>query len=525
MDARVRLRKACDGCNTRKVKCDESGPPCQPCAKLGIPCTYTRPSRRRGPPNRHAEAIIKKQKLTTTSVDSSASSDRIESFSPRPSSIDLPFNNATASAEAICSLPTLRLLIDDYFTYIHPLIPVPHEPTFRAAFERRQDTTDSTFLALLASMVAVLVASFPRRPKLHLKSESERAAFPDSMSLIQRCYEVAIQARGVGYQDRPSTVYDAAASYNLGIASGFVYSVQRSRMYLNECQAMIHVYNLARRPRSPDAEALMSHPEGPLRSTVNDQVNIIEQELGRRLYYLCFVAYRTGEQLASNDGKNFAIPETVIERYPPPLPLEVDDEYIFPGHVEPQPAGTVSQLVGFNANVRVFKTTTDIIAWEIAFGAGPQDWERRRNIIWECLQKAKASLCDVPQELALRSPAILLGSPTLQDQRAIQFEIQKANICVTQLSTRSYLVEKYWNVYELYKIYRERECGVNGDTGVDGSLQAQADTDYIGKMMAEERRQVVKDLFLLVQSVNKINMQPNGASIVCFPVHPIPPLQ
>ncbi|KFY09680.1 hypothetical protein V492_05386, partial [Pseudogymnoascus sp. VKM F-4246] len=56
-----RLRKACDSCSIRKVKCDEEGPPCRACAALEIPCTFERPSRRRGPPNRHAESIKRRR--------------------------------------------------------------------------------------------------------------------------------------------------------------------------------------------------------------------------------------------------------------------------------------------------------------------------------------------------------------------------------------------------------------------------------------------------------------------------------
>ncbi|GKT82215.1 Zn(II)2Cys6 transcription factor [Colletotrichum tofieldiae] len=52
----TRLRRACDMCSQRKVKCDESGPPCRPCSELNVDCTFNRQLKRRGPPNKHAEA-------------------------------------------------------------------------------------------------------------------------------------------------------------------------------------------------------------------------------------------------------------------------------------------------------------------------------------------------------------------------------------------------------------------------------------------------------------------------------------
>ena len=460
---------------------------------------------------------MKKGTLDTGSEYSPGSSDGIPFTSPLPSAVELPLGGAVTSADAICSFSTLRLLIDDYFAYIHPLIPLPHEPSFRVSFERRQDTTDGTFLALVASMVGVLVSSFPRRPKLHLKMESEKAAFPDSMALVRRCHEVALQARGIGFYDRHATVYDAVISYNLGLTSGFVFNIQRSRMYLNECQALVHSYNMSHQPRAmKDQAAGGATPD-------EDQVNKIERELGRRLYYLCFSFYRTTEQLAANEGKRYVLPENSSRRYPP-LPLEVDDEYIFPTHVEPQPADTVSQIVGFNRNVQIFGTANDIIAWEVAFGTDAFDWDRRKTIIWECLQKAKASVHDLPPELTLTSPMVPGGMPELKNIRSILYEIQKSNIYATQLSTRSYLVEKYWNTYDIHRIYLERERAHAGNSAmdIDDIMQAEIDTDYIGKSMAEERRLIIKDLFVLVQSINKINMQPNGASIVrSLPTKPL----
>ena len=150
--ARGRLRKACDSCSVRKVKvcvplptycwyhmtdsfqCDEGGPPCKSCAALDIPCTFERPSRRRGPPNRHAEAIKRQRAEHSVGRDDS----------PATSPDNGRFNTSMLGAEAICPLPTLKLLIDDYFKYIHPLIPLPHEPTIRMQLQRRDDNISGT---------------------------------------------------------------------------------------------------------------------------------------------------------------------------------------------------------------------------------------------------------------------------------------------------------------------------------------------------------------------------------------------
>ncbi|GAD93301.1 Zn(II)2Cys6 transcription factor [Paecilomyces variotii No. 5] len=540
MENRTRLRKACDACSIRKVKCDEAGPPCRSCAALDIPCTYDRPSRRRGPPNRHAEAL-KKQKLGPAPPSSLDNAKPIPQEKVVAPTKNVQFAPAAPSAEAICSIHTLRLLVDDYFTYIHPLVPIPHEPTFRAAFDRREDVTNKTFLALLASMVGTLVASFPRRPKLHLATEIEKNDFPNSMALVKRCHDVAVQARGPGYLDKSATIYDAAISYFLGLCAGYVYDMHQCRIYFAECSTILRVYDLFRRPLRA---ASLSPVFGPshlspdsFMGVPDEPVDMIQQELGRRLFYVSLVSHQTLYQLGSSDGRIYVPPETPTDRYPP-LPLEIDDEFIFPTHVESQPPGIVSQLTGFNTNVRVFSSYNSLSAMEVAFGSGQVfDWERQRKTIWECLQNAKAAVINVPQELALRQDrseaAIVdwhksedLHIPPVERARsryAVQYEIQKANIYASQLSTRSYLVEKYWNLYGVYRSMQAAPEKQSPDSAAQAvktegggsdvyAEDAHARTDYIGKMMAEERALVIKDLLALLRTVNEVNMEPNGAS-------------
>ncbi|PLB46875.1 hypothetical protein P170DRAFT_412222 [Aspergillus steynii IBT 23096] len=537
MDQRTRLRKACDACSIRKVKCDTSGPPCRSCASLDIPCTYERPSRRRGPPNRHAEAF-KKQKLGPSPATSPTPSDQpspvrpasIVSVGNSPSSSSFP-----SSVESICSFPTVRLLIDDYFTYIHPLIPIPHEPTFRAALDRREDLTNRTFLAMTASMIGTLVASFPRRPKLHLRTEAERTAFPHSMAMVKKCRDVAVQARGMGYLDRSATVYDAAISYFLGICSGYMYSMRRCRTYLAECLTMLHVYDLCR-PSHRFSSSCATSPNSASSPLSQDRfgaagegpVDLVEQELGRRLFYTTLVGYRTLQQMGSTDTTFHVPPETPTDRYPP-LPLEVDDEYIFSTHVEPQPAHRLSRLVGFNANVRVYNSYNSLSAWEIAFGSGQiYDWERQRTAIWDGLQRAKSALERVPKELSLQPTPVpsfpMAADPNSVERHYIQYEIQKANIYASQLGTRSYLVEKYWSLHGAWQKYQSSTDQRQHSRSplpikVEGERpnpyrapSSDAQLDGIGKMMAEERRLVIRDLSVLLRSVNEINMEPNGAS-------------
>jgi hypothetical protein len=512
---------------------------------------------------------LKKQKLEAQPGNSAATLLEYSLLNiPQPyaASLHSPRTSSPASAEAICSLHTVQLLLDDFFMYIHPLVPVPHEPTFRAAFQRREDTIGGTFLALLASMIGFLVASFPRRPKLRLSTEAERYAFPNSITLVKRCYDVAIQARGIGYLDRNATVYDAAISYFLGICSGYVNNMRRCRVYLAECRTMIQVYDLCRSsttlPSAPGINA--TGPMPPASVTTNDQpaqnltdnttVDLITQELGRRLFYVTLVGFQTLHQMGSSDIKTQILPETSTDRYPP-LPLEIDDEFLFSTHASAQPTGRISQLVAFNANVRVYSSNNSLLAWDVAFGSGQIfDWEHQRSCLWECLQKTKSALLNVPIELSLFHPrqiypASLSGlnkdgsifdypqDHIYQERRAIQYEIQKANVYASQLCTRSYLVENYWNLFEMFTEYGNSvkvsiptpatphvkyeplsEVPAEPASTLDPNFSSQAlarvHTDSISRMMAEERKLIIKEFFILLRTVNEVNLEPNCGSIV-----------
>ena len=291
-----RLRKACDSCSIRKVKCDESGPPCRACAALEIPCTFDRPSRRRGPPNRHAEAV-KKRRLEETDPASGHASPQSPTNAAHALAQLQSSNPTQLSAETICPLNTMNALIDDYFTYIHPLCPFPHEPSFREAWARREDYSNPSFLALLASMIACLVSSFPRKPRLHLKTQT-RHEYPSHLSLVDKCREVCAQARGPGYLDRPGlNVYDACTSYFLGLTGAYVFQWRQLRLYFAECLTIIRSLGLhkAHEQAYTHLGAVPSAwgSNGPNYDGARDfKLDHITEQIGRRVFWTVFVGVR-----------------------------------------------------------------------------------------------------------------------------------------------------------------------------------------------------------------------------------------
>lgn len=268
----TRLRRACDMCSMRKVKCDDSNVPCRPCRELGVDCTYERETKRRGPPNKHAEAAkaAKRARLDPgpgpalgVGVASGAASGAASASGEMPPGLPAspsPQNAAKAlmdistvsadgilDAETIAPMPVLELLVDDFFTYIHPLAPFPHEPTFRQSFANREDRTKPEFLGLLASMIAALVASFPRSAREHLKAQHSTHLFPKAVVMIEKCRDIALLTRGSKWVlKQPKTLDDAATSYFLGLASGYTLQWNASRHFMAETLTLIRELGFSR---------------------------------------------------------------------------------------------------------------------------------------------------------------------------------------------------------------------------------------------------------------------------------------
>jgi hypothetical protein len=140
-----RLGRACDACSKRKVKCGEEVP-CKNCVDLEIECTFSRPTKRRGPANRVAEDL-KRQRTDNGEV--------------HPLSGDSPFAQSPG-LESIISHDKIQRLLFDFFTYLSPVYPFPPEALLLGRLERREDQENKSLVALISSMLALLATTFPR---------------------------------------------------------------------------------------------------------------------------------------------------------------------------------------------------------------------------------------------------------------------------------------------------------------------------------------------------------------------------
>src|SRR5450432_327550 len=107
------------------------------------------------------------------------------------------------------------------------------------------------------------------------------------------------------------------------------------------------------------------------------------------------------QQVGSSLFELIVVPPTPSEPYPP-FPLEVDDQYIYVSHIEPQPEGETSEITGFNLNCKIYMTCSALVTMEIAYGIDEIfDWNKQRRVLDDALRAVKRVLEGAPKELSL----------------------------------------------------------------------------------------------------------------------------
>lgn len=145
-------------------------------------------------------------------------------------------------------------------------------------------------------MLAVLVASFPRTPRLHLTSQT-RHEYPNHLSLVDKCRHVCARARGPGYLDRPTlNVYDACTSYFLGLTGAYIFKWRQLRLYFAECLTIIRALGLHKPESQGLAHGGMPPAWGPNAPTQDGSAepkpDYITEEIARRVFWTVFVGAR-----------------------------------------------------------------------------------------------------------------------------------------------------------------------------------------------------------------------------------------
>ncbi|KAG5979473.1 hypothetical protein E4U54_006922 [Claviceps lovelessii] len=248
-------------------------------------------------------------------------------------------------------------------------------------------------------------------------------------------------------------------------------------------------------------------------------------------------------QLDMSGADTVIAPSTPSLPYPA-YPENVDDICVLANEIIHQAEGSVTLLTGFRFGIDIYMTMNGVVSLELAYGMSTLPWADQRILLRDGLIAAKSITDNLPPELQLvpqGEDANLLASldesglqyvppvwPNAQpshdvrnviktqpaQRRRLQYEIQKANIFMSQLATRSYFVELYFNLRDVHMAEEQANPMDNQPQSEEEKALRDADDAEIYSLMAAEREVIVQNLLDVIGSISQRNMEPNGLSLI-----------
>lgn len=378
-------------------------------------------------------------------------------------------------------------------------------------------------------MVGCVLAAQPRRSWHFFRSQNP-ALLPHTPGLlIERCHSIVLQARDANYLDREFSPNEPVISYLVSMTGLFTCMWFKARIYLDQALTMARILSWTKcngpHYTTPDGTALTAQTENghDLQQSVG-HTDYVLQETARRTFWLIFVAVKRLQQLGMPSEESI-LPSG--NKYPP-LPLEVDDRCVVHDRVLPQPQGTISEVSGFNAIVRLYLSYNKLSILDVADciieGSKEDIQERLVQHSLRLLAKTMAmlpnNLVPAPAPLA-EDPASQLSYPppmpdALETQQAnlpngqfqeaypirrqrATFDVQKAEIAATELSSRMQVVRSYF----LSTVSQGSQ-----DDGHARNVEPSKDKhESMEQSMLNEQEEITKRLVGLLSTLNQFTVE------------------
>ncbi|KAG7112374.1 hypothetical protein HYQ45_006850 [Verticillium longisporum] len=539
-------RKACDLCRERKIQCvfnhEISSTTCQKCQKAEVPCTFLTTRKPRGPPSRRvAEA---KQRAATASTSDEPQTPTTPSFVAVASpSTTTTTTTATTSffpqtqthqvhqPHRLQQLPvghvsitdfvpeyTLKMIIDDFFDRVYPVLPIVHVATYQAAFDARRYETDPVFLRLTISLCAATVASIPRRITVYGSS-----LYADVGQMVDRASQLILLSR-LGsepmWQDQP-TMDTMLVSLALTIAALYAGRTASGWSYAGEAILYFRALELYKK-----ASYVRFTP--------------IEAEMCKRAFWLLFI-------FQIHDRMSFVIPHTGLSYDPLStdwdflLPLELADDEIGNRALDQMPSHAprdrpLPMISGFIALIKVFLCIVDLL--HKAFPGPPQAYhlssgtlvprlldndERQKpkfqgsiptlDSLFHVMTRLNTTLSNLPPELRMPRRR---GSPATYDAErgalpavSPQFDIMRANVHITSIYLQSMILEMC-----LDKVERSDHGARAGSQGTSPASDPATPDTSAREQLWQLKESVARELLDVVHYCSAWTLESNGSSMI-----------
>ncbi|KAG9247307.1 fungal-specific transcription factor domain-containing protein [Calycina marina] len=142
------VKRACDACHRRKVKCDGINP-CRNCSSAQLSCTYHAVPQKKGPKGSRAKVISELRENQRQSIFSAKVANRMNGVDSPPCSPTL------APTPGLLSTDMMRDCIEFFFANMYPTLPILHRRTIE--YQSLSVETNVDNYCLLTSLCAFMM--------------------------------------------------------------------------------------------------------------------------------------------------------------------------------------------------------------------------------------------------------------------------------------------------------------------------------------------------------------------------------
>lgn len=218
---------------------------------MKVDCTHDRPRKRRGPPSKYVEEQIRKRQQGEILIANP----------PEPPNRQISSSSEVSESlrlEQLAPLFVIEQVINDWFDLVHPVAPILHRNSFLRLLRDSGEAQNDEFVCLVISICAATVATLRRKASMYATSIT-----------VDKCYGL---------------ISSATISRSLGVVS-----LRQCQIKYNMANSLGTEYGMD----SSDSQLLFGEAlsmTGYMLHYRMQDLSLRDQELLKRLFWLCFVA-------------------------------------------------------------------------------------------------------------------------------------------------------------------------------------------------------------------------------------------
>jgi hypothetical protein len=257
------VKRACDACHRRKVRCDGLKP-CRNCSSAQLGCTYLAIPQKKGPKGSRAKVISELRETQRQSTLGSKLRERMSGMYVPPH-----VSPTLAPTPGLLTEEIVRSCIDFFFANMYPTLPILHRQRLEQQAQNLERDAD-TYCLMTSLCAFMLIQPGMPIPGNHMGLDSLPGA---NMACAQMLLDETLRVRkGYEYIDNP-TQNAMTTSYFL-FASYFGLELHnKAWFHLREATTLAHMIGL----NKEETYAMF---------------DMIDSSRRRRLYWLLFVTER-----------------------------------------------------------------------------------------------------------------------------------------------------------------------------------------------------------------------------------------